>query len=367
MTFHPQAVQANVQALQKGTSAKILAVVKADGYGHGAVPTARAALAGGAVALGVTNVREALELRAGGITAPILSWLNPPPCDVAIAHANQIELAVPDLGFLAHITQSLRPLHDAEPDHFEPLRVHLQADVGMAREGASADDWPRILQAALSAEHEGLIRVVGIMGHLSHAAQPDSDLNSTAAKRLQDYLAQARGAGLAPQVCHLGATTAALHMPQTQLDMVRIGAGLVGIDPANRAKLRGAMTFSAPVIQTRFVRAGEGIGYDHTYHAQSDTWLALLPIGYADGVPRRASGKAEVSIDGHRYPIVGAVSMDQVIVETGDAAAPVGATAFVWGPGDHGEPTIQEWARWCDTIPHEIVTGLGRRVERKYL
>jgi alanine racemase len=166
---------------------------------------------------------------------------------------------------------------------------------------------------------------------------------------------------------HLAATSATLTDPRTHHTMSRIGAGLVGIDPSRTTRLRPAMTLTAPIVGVRRVRAGTWVGYGHTHLTDRATDLALVPLGYADGLPRLASGRAEVLVRSRRRPVVGRISMDQVVVDLGDTTASAGETVTVFGPGDAGEPTVAEWAAWADTIEHEIVTGIGPRVRRRTL
>jgi alanine racemase len=187
----------------------------------------------------------------------------------------------------------------------------------------------------------------------------------------RNALRVARHRGLSPRLAHLGATAAALTDPETHFGMVRVGAGLYGIDPSHTPvgeggrPLRGAMTLTAPVVAVREVNAGTGVGYGLTYRPERRTRLALLPLGYADGIPRRLSPQASVLLRGRRVRIAGTVSMDQIVVDAGDAGIAVGETATLFGPGDDGEPTLREWADWADTIEHEIVTRIGPRVARE--
>jgi alanine racemase len=152
--------------------------------------------------------------------------------------------------------------------------------------------------------------------------------------------------------------------PMSHLDMLRVGAGLVGIDPTGTTVLKPAMTLEAPLVQIREVRAGTGVGYGHAWHAPSTTRLGLVPLGYADGIPRHATNQAEVLISGVRCRVVGRVSMDQTVIDLGQVSAAPGDRVTIFGPGDRGEPTVKEWASWCGTIEHEIVTGIGPRVRR---
>lgn len=347
------AVAANVRRFTGTTRADVMAVVKADGFGHGAGDVARTALANGATWLGVTSIAEAVDVRDAGVDAPVLSWLNPLDCDVETACRQRIDLAVPSVRHLAAIV-------DAGP----PVRVHLQLDTGMARDGAAPDEWRELVAAARRAEAAGRITVVGVMGHLAMAGEPGHPANTTGRLALLRGVALATRAGLRPSLRHLAATAATLTDPGTHLDLVRIGAGLVGIDPSGSTRLRSALRLTAPVVQVRRVSAGVGIGYGHAHVTDRATNLALLPVGYADGLPRAASGRAEVVVAGRRRPVVGMISMDQIVVDLGDESVDPGAEAVVFGPGDDGEPTVDDWAGWAGTIPHEIVTRIGSRVRR---
>ncbi len=350
------AVAANTRLLAGRTDAALMAVVKADGFGHGAVAVARTALGHGATWLGVTSITEALALRAAGLVAPMLSWLNPVDADFGAAVEQGVDLAVPSPQHLEAIRAGARGRGTA--------RVHLHLDCGMARDGAEPARWRSLCHAARRAERVGDLRVVGLMGHLGCAEQPGDRCNVHGRTRFAWGLDVARGAGLRPQARHLAATAATLTDPLSHHTVVRVGAGLVGIDPSGTVALRPAMTLSAPLVAVRRVRAGTSVGYGHTWSAPTATWLGLVPLGYADGLPRAASGAAEVLVRGRRRPVVGRISMDQTVVDLGDAPTGVGETVTVFGPGDAGEPTVAAWADWAGTIPHEIVTGLGRRVPR---
>ena len=265
-----------------------------------------------------------------------------------------IELAVPSV---AHLEAVLRAGRGA--------RVHLQLDTGLARDGAEPTAWAGLCRAARHAERAGLLNVVGVMGHLARADEPADPANVTGRARFAWGLMTARTAGLRPALRHLAATAATLTDPGSHHTLVRVGAGLVGIDPSGTTALRWAMTLTAPVVSVRRVRAGTAVGYGHTWRALRATTLALLPLGYADGLPRAASGRAEVLLRGRRRPVVGRISMDQVVVDVGDEPVRPGETATLIGPGDGGEPTPADWADWAGTLPHEVVTGIGPRVTRQ--
>jgi alanine racemase len=351
------AVAANTRFFVERTTAQVMAVVKADGFGYGALGAARTALAHGATALGVTSVDEALALRAGGVVAPLLSWLNPPTTDFSGAVAAGIELAVPSVEHLGGVLRAGAATQRVPS-------VHLHLDCGMARDGCEPAAWDGLCQAAAAAEAAGRLAVVGVMGHLGCAEDPGDACNRAGADRFALGVAEARGAGLAPRHRHLAATAATLTLPGTHHTMVRIGAGLAGIDPSRTVSLRGGLTLRAPLVAVRTVAAGDAVGYGHTWRAPRPTRLGLLALGYADGLPRLASGRAEVQVHGVRRPVVGRISMDQTVVDLGSLAARPGDPVVVFGPGDAGEPTVADWAGWAETIPHEIVTGIGPRVRR---
>lgn len=346
------AVGANTRRFVESARGEVMAVVKADGFGHGLADVARTALSHGATWIGVTSLAEAVAVRESGVDAPVLSWLNPVDADVREAVRHGIDLTVPSLHHLAVIEQA------------GPARVHLQLDTGMARDGAPSHSWLALTAAARRAELAGKIQVVGVMGHLACADTPGHPANAAGKRAMSRGVEMARQAGLRPTVRHLAATSAALTDAGTHLDLVRIGAGLVGIDPSGTTRLRPALRFTAPVVQVRRVDAGTGVGYGHAHVTSRATTLALLPVGYADGLPRAASGRAEVWLAGRRRPVVGVISMDQVVVDVGDDPVVPGDEAVVFGAGDAGEPTVGDWARWAGTIPHEIVTGIGARVRR---
>lgn len=347
------AVALNTATLARAArGAALMAVVKADGFGLGAADVARTALAHGATWLGVTSLREALDLRGAGIDAPVLSWLNPADPDLATAAATAgVDLAVPSLEHLAAVVAHGGPC---------PVRVHLHLDTGLARDGAAPQTWLALCGAARRAERAGRLRVVGVMGHLACADEPGHPANARGRAAFAHGVVVARAAGLRPQVHHLAATSATLTDADSHHDLVRVGAGLVGIDPTGTHRLAGALTLTAPVVGLRRVPAGTPVGYGHSWVAPEATTLALLPVGYADGLPRLASGRAAVLLGGRRCAVVGRISMDQAVVAA-PASTRLGDVATVLGPGHAGEPTVHDWAAWSGTLPHEVLTGLGAR------
>jgi len=350
----PEAIGKNIAIARARTRSRIMAVVKADGYGHGAITVARAAVAAGAEWLGTTDIAEASELRAAGLTVPILTWLNPSGVDAEAAAADRIDIAIGSVeeleALLEHASSS--------------VRVHLNLDTGMAREGCPVHEWDALIARARQEQRRGKVRVRGLMGHLPLADQADPEANAPAVSRMRQARRAVIAAGLDVPLTHLAATSGTLTDPATHFGMVRFGAGLVGIDPSETTELHGASRLTAPVVHSATVRAGTPVGYGGTYVTDTPTNLSVLPLGYADGIPREISSEASMEIRGRRYPVVGRVSMDQIVIDTGAESFPHGTTATVFGPQGGLTPTIHDWARWAGTIPHTIVTGIGPRVRR---
>jgi alanine racemase len=352
------AIGANTRRLAGIATGELMAVVKADAFGHGAAEVAQTALANGATRLGVTTLDEALVLRASHIEAPILSWLNPVAAPFATAVRSRIDIAAPSTRHLVAIAHGARTAGRA-------ANVHLHVDVGMARDGASPEHWPELCALAAGYQREGLVRVVGVMGHLGWADVPSDPANTAARERFEEAVRIAQLDHPNPVTRHLAATAATVTEPRAHYDLCRVGAGLFGIDPSRTVPLRPALTLTAPVVAIREVAAGTSVGYTHSYVTARRTRLALLPIGYADGLPRVASGRAAILLNGRRHRLAGPISMDQTVIDIGSEPAELGQRATVFGPGDDGEPTADDWARWASTIEHEIVTGVGRRVARR--
>ncbi|WP_149084225.1 MULTISPECIES: alanine racemase [Microbacterium] len=345
-------VAENLRRVQAATPAPVMAVVKADGYGHGMVTVATAAVDAGAEWLGVTDVAEGVALREAGLRVPILAWLHPAGIDAPLAAAAGIDVAV----------GSVEELRQLVAEAAAPVRVHLQLDTGMTRGGCPVDDWKDLLRTARAAR--GRIEVVGVMGHLPRADAADPRANAAAVLRMRQGRDAVLRAGFGPLLVHLAATSGALTDPATHFDLVRVGAALVGIDPSGTVPLVGASRWTAPVVHSVAVPPGTAVGYGGMHTTTAATHLSVIGVGYADGIPRELAPEAGVEIGGVRHPIVGRVSMDQLVVDTGGRAFPRGAVATVFGPDGGAVPSVQEWARWAGTIPHTIVTGIGPRVKR---
>jgi alanine racemase len=359
------AIANNVRVLRDHAgSAAVMVVVKADAYGHGATPVAHASLAAGASELGVATVDEALALRRDGITAPILAWLHPPGTDFAPALSADVQIAVSSVRQLSEVIDAARETGVTAP-------VTVKIDTGLNRNGVSAAEYPRMLDALLRAQADEAVKVRGLMTHMVYADAPEHPTNNLQAQRFSDMLAQARSAGVRYEIAHLSNSSSALSRPDLAYDMIRPGIAVYGLSPIPQRGQMGlipAMALRCPVTLVKPVRAGEGVSYGHIWTADRDTTLALMPIGYADGVPRILSGRFDVLINGRRRPNVGRVCMDQFLVDLGPGETGVreGDTAILFGPGTNGEPTAQEWADLLDTIHYEVVTYPRGRVARVY-
>ena len=361
------AVRSNVEALRARTRADVLAVVKADGYGHGLLPSARAAVAGGATWLGTALVEEALALRAAGITGPrLLAWLLGPGERWADAVRADIDLSV-------NATWALDEVLAAARRTGRTARVHLKVDTGLSRGGATPADWPDLVDAARKAEADGSVQVVGLWSHLAYADEPGHD---TIRRQAQDFAAaveHAESAGLRPEVRHLANSAATLTAPEHHYDLVRPGLAVYGLSPVpgvagpSAYGLRPAMSLHASLVLVKRVPAGSGVSYGHTYTTARETTLGLVPLGYADGVPRAGGGVGPVLAAGRRRTVAGRVCMDQLVLDLGDDPAAAGDEVVLFGAGDDGEPTAQDWADATGTISYEIVTRVGPRVPRVYV
>ncbi|HEX8092622.1 alanine racemase [Jatrophihabitans sp.] len=359
------AIAANVATLKSNTAAELMAVVKADGYGHGMLASARAALAGGASWLGVAMLEEALALRAAGITEPVLAWLWTPRETEALrdALAAGVDISVSSQAALDLVVTTAAELGS-------PARVHLKIDTGLSRNGVTAADWPHLLDATAKAAASGVIETTGIWSHFVYADSPGHPTIARQIERFGAALDTARGYGVVPELRHLANSAGTVTLPQCHFDLVRPGVAVYGLSPVPEKGDFGlvpAMTLRTTIANVKRVQAGEGVSYGHQYVTDRQTTLALVPLGYADGVPRAATNTGPVSIRGNRYTISGRVCMDQFVVDIGDDEAVAGDEVVLFGPGSDGEPTAQDWADVLDTIHYEVVTRIGSRVPRSYV
>ncbi|ACZ84140.1 alanine racemase [Streptosporangium roseum] len=359
------AIRDNVALLgEHAPGAEIMVVVKADGYGHGMAACGRAALEGGATRLGTAYIREALELRAAGVTAPILSWIIPPgePLDEAVGQGVELSAGTPAL---------VDEIAAAAGRTGVAARVHLKADTGLARGGAAPADWPALVDRAMARQFEGTIEVAGLWSHFACADIPGHPSVHAQLTAFDDALAIAEkaGAGGSHVIRHIANSAATMLLPQAHYDMVRPGLATYGLSPVPELGgfgLRPAMTLVARIALAKRVPVGSGVSYGHLYVTERETTLGLVPLGYADGILRHATNRAEVLAGGRRRRIAGRVCMDQFVIDVGDDPLAEGDEVILFGDGSRGEPTAQEWADSLGTITHEIVTRIGSRVPRVY-
>ncbi|MDQ1641375.1 MAG: alanine racemase [Actinomycetota bacterium] len=361
------AISDNVRALQARTTAEVLAVVKADAYGHGLVPCARAALDGGATWLGTALLDEALALRAAGITGPrVLAWLLGPDERWADAVRADIDLS-------ANAPWAVEAIAEAARAVGTQARVHLKVDSGLGRGGAAVADWPDLVDAARKAEADGSVRVVGLWSHFAYADAPGHATVAAQAATFREAVGLAEAAGLRPDVRHLANSAATLTAPEHHFDLVRPGLAVYGLSPVPQVGdsrsfgLRPAMTLVGRLVLVKRLPAGSGLSYGHIYTTDRETTVGLVPLGYADGVPRSAGNVGPVLAAGRRRTVAGRVCMDQFVLDLGDDPAEVGDEVVLFGPGDAGEPTAQDWADATATISYEIVTRVGPRVPRVHV
>jgi alanine racemase len=361
------AIAANVANLKaRAGDAALMVVVKADGYGHGLVESARAARAGGADWLGAAVVEEALALRAAGDTGRILTWLAVPGED----YTRPIEA---DVDVTAYTVAEVEEIAAAARSLGVRARVQLKVDTGLSRGGATVGDWPALVRAAADAEQLGAIRVVGIWSHFACSDEPDHPSNDAQEKAFVAALKVVDTVGIEPEVRHLSNSAAALLRPWSAYDLVRCGIASYGLSPApdvvrsHELGLVPAMTARARLAMVKRVPAGAGVSYGHTWTAERDTVLGLVPAGYGDGVPRQASSTAHVLAGGRQRPVAGRVCMDQLLVDLGDDVLSAGDEVVLFGDGRDGAPTAQDWAEACGTISYEIVTRIGGRFLRRHV
>lgn len=357
------ALRANVRALRARTpGAQLMAVVKADAYGHGAVPCARAAIEAGAAWVGTATPDEALALRAAGIGGRMLCWLWTPGGPWREAVEADIDVSVSGMWALEEVVEAARAAGRV-------ARIQLKADTGLGRNGCQPADWPGLVQAALAAPE---VRVTGLWSHFACADEPGHPSIAAQLTLFRELVAYAEKEGVEPEVRHIANSPATLTLPESHFDLVRTGIAMYGVSPAPEIGapgdfgLRPVMTLAASVALAKRVPAGHGVSYGHHYVTERETNLALVPLGYADGIPRHASGRGPVLVGGRVRTVAGRVAMDQFVVDLEGDTVEEGADAILFGPGDRGEPSAEDWARAADTIAYEIVTRIGARVPRVY-
>ncbi|MEV0112156.1 alanine racemase [Streptomyces sp. NPDC050844] len=361
------ALRANVRTLRAhAPGAAFMAVVKADAYGHGMVPCARAAIEAGATWVGTATPEEALALRAAGIQGRLMCWLWTPGGPWREGIEADLDMSVSGLWALREVAAAAREVG-------RPARVQMKADTGLGRNGCMPGDWPELVSQALQAEAEGLVRVTGLWSHFACADEPGHPSIAAQLRLFREMVAAAEERGIRPEVRHIANSPGTLTLPETHFDLVRPGIAMYGISPSPEVGtpedfgLRPVMTLTASLALVKHVPGGHGVSYGHHYVTPGETTLGLVPVGYGDGIPRHASGTGPVLVGGKWRTVAGRVAMDQFVVDLGGDEPAAGSEAVLFGPGDRGEPTAEDWAQAAGTIAYEIVTRIGSRVPRVYV
>ena len=346
----------NIKTLKKKSNSKLLAVVKADAYGHGLVEVAKAAETAGADWLGVALLEEAITLRKNGVKTPVLAWLVPPGSDFQTAADLDIDIAIADLKAFEEVSQLA-----SKP------RIHIEVDTGMSR-GGFLDEWEDFLRSDFSR-----VDIVGIFSHFARADEPLEKQNIEQLNQFKKMLSQLEAVGVKPQFKHLSNSAATLMNPDATFDFVRTGIAIYGLSPdvkslgdSSKFSLKPVMQLRAKLHLVKNVPAGSAVGYGATQVTNSATRLGMVAMGYADGIPRIALN-AGVFINNRKAPIIGRVSMDQFVVDLGpDSSAKSGDWVVIFGDGSRGEYTADDWGAASSSINYEIVTRIGPRVPRIY-
>jgi alanine racemase len=369
MDGHPEAfidtgaITANAAALAAHVGqAALMAVVKSDGYGHGMLPAAHAAVAGGASWLGVVQLADAIALREGGLTVPVLCLAGAPGAPHAAAIAAGVDLT-------AGTVSLVRQIAAAAGQAGVRARIQLEVDTGMGRGGATPADWPDVVAAARQAERARQVKITGIWSHFACADMPGHESVPAQLKAFEAAVGLARRAGAEPEVLHMANTPATLTLPESYFDLVRPGGAIFGLSTLPGGApgwLRPAMTVRARLIQVKRVPGGSGVSYGHRHVTAGPATVGVIPLGYNEGVPRLASSTAQVLIRGRRFRIAGTVNMNHTMIDVGDLPAEAGDEVILFGPGDSGEPTAQEWADALGTLSYEIVTRFTGKIPRSY-
>jgi alanine racemase len=355
--------RANIAALKAcAPDSAFMTVVKANGYGHGMAHMARAARQAGSPWLGVATIDEALALRSAGDAGDVLCWLAAPGADYAAPIDAGIQVTASSVEQLAEIL--------AAPASVRP-KVQLKVDTGLSRNGALGEQWTVLVAAAAAAQSAGRAEITGVWSHLACADQPDHPANDAQEAAFGQAVDELKAAGVEPALRHLSNSAATLSRPSAHFDLVRVGIAAYGIRPdpgmTYATELTPVMTLRGRLAAVKRVPAGASVSYGHTWTAEEETTLGLVPLGYGEGILRTSSNRAEVGFDGRRVRQVGVVCMDQFVIDLGDADASRGDAVTLFGPGTAGEPTAEDWAAAAGTIAYEVVTRLGGRIERAYV
>ena len=360
------AISQNFKLIKSRTSADVLAVVKADAYGHGLIPVSKALEEAGADWFGTALLEEAINLRKAGILKPIISWLTPLGEDFKSAIDLDIDLGIPSIDLLDEVikTASLTG---------KTARIHLEIDTGMSR-GGVLSEWDQLIKSVLAGVNLKQLKVIGIWSHFARADEPDELMNQEQLSLFEEKVNQAKAAGIDAQFIHIANSAALFTNKSAHKNIIRSGIALFGLSPdvktigdSSSLGLKPAMKLKAKLNLVKEVKAGSSVGYGGTAVLKSDTKLGVVALGYADGIPRSTNNLAGVFVDKKRAPIIGRVSMDQFVVDLGiTSTAKTGDEVIVFGDGSSGEYTVDEWAKAANTINYEIITRIGPRVPRIY-
>ena len=360
------AISQNFKSIKSRTSADVLAVVKADAYGHGLIPVSKALEEAGADWFGTALLEEAINLRKAGILKPIISWLTPLGEDFKSAIDLDIDLGIPSIDLLDEVIKAATLTG-------KTVRIHLEIDTGMSRGGALSE-WDQLIKSVLAGVNLNQLKVIGIWSHFARADEPDELMNQEQLSLFEEKVNQAKAAGIDAQFIHIANSAALFTNKSSHKNIIRSGIALFGLSPdvktigdSSSLDLKPAMKLKAKLNLVKEVKAGSSVGYGGTAVLKSDTKLGVVALGYADGIPRSTNNLAGVFVDKKRAPIIGRVSMDQFVVDLGiTSTAKTGDEVIVFGDGSSGEYTVDEWAKAANTINYEIITRIGPRVPRIY-
>jgi len=362
ITIDLEVIANNYKTIKKLTSGQVLAIVKADAFGHGMIEVSKKLESIGVDILGTADIDEAMELRHAGLKSPIMAWLHGKNTQFEEAIGNDIELGASALATLEKIAAAAKKVGKV-------AKVHLKVDTGLGRNGSDLASWPELIEKAVELSASGAIELVGVFSHLSGTSEKD-DLEQL--RVFEEAIETAAKLGATFKIRHIAASLAALKYPSTRLDMVRVGAAMYGIDPSTEVIAREygllpAMRVSSEVVHVKKAPAGHGVSYGYLHRTKAESTLALVPFGYTEGFPRVATGQAEVSLNGKKYPVLARVAMDQFILDLGTDSAEVGDEVVIIGDSTKGEPSAEDLARAAGTINYEIVTKMGGRAKRVFL
>jgi len=356
-----EAIAANYKTLKALTGTAVLAIVKAEAFGHGMIEVSKKLESIGVDMLGTADLEEAMAIREAGIKSPILAWLHSKDTKFEEAIINDIQLGASSVTTVEKIASAAKSVGQV-------AKVHLKVDTGLGRNGAALSVWPALVEKAVELKIAGAIELVGLFSHLSGTSEKD-DLEQL--RVFEAAIETASKLGASFKVRHIAASQAALLYPSTRLDMIRVGAALYGIDPSPEAVARNhgllpAMRVTSEVVHVKKVPSGHSVSYGYLHSTTGESTLALVPFGYTEGFPRVATGKAQVSLNGKKYTVLARVAMDQFILDLGSDSAEVGDEVVIIGDSTKGEPSAEDLAKAAGTINYEIVTKMGGRAKRVF-